>query len=312
MGLMSPAGPGARLSILIFHRVLPSPDPLFPDEVHSRTFDDMCGWIREWFNVLPLDVAVAGLKTGTLPARAACITFDDGYADNHDIAMPILQRHGLTSTFFIATGYLDGGIMWNDVLIEAVRRTRQSALDLGVLLGDDSGAVAVTSTNDKRLAIQALLGKIKYLPPEARGALCAAIAAQAGIAVPTDLMMRSDQVQALHRGGMQIGAHTVSHPILARLSNGEAMDEIARSKRALEDLLQESVGLFAYPNGKPGVDYLPETVDIVRSLGFDAAVSTRWAASRQGTDVFQLPRFTPWDRSKLRFGARLFTNLRVS
>ena len=119
--LMSPGGARARLSVLIFHRVLPEPDPLFPDEMHARRFDVLCGWLTSWFKVLPLDEAVARLKAGTLPARAVCITFDDGYADNHHVALPILRRHGLVATFFIATGFLDGGRMWNDTVIEAIR-----------------------------------------------------------------------------------------------------------------------------------------------------------------------------------------------
>ena len=77
----SPAGPQARLSVLIFHRVMPEPDPLFPDEMHARRFNEVCGWIKSWFNVLPLDQAVARMASGILPARAACITFDDGHTD---------------------------------------------------------------------------------------------------------------------------------------------------------------------------------------------------------------------------------------
>ena len=64
-----------------------------------------------------------------------------------------------------------------------------------------------------------------------------------------------------------------------------------------EDLLGERVGLFAYPNGKPGEDYLPESVEVVRSLGFDAAVSTQWGASRFGDDLLQIKRFTQWTGS---------------
>ena len=106
---MSPAGPNARLSILIFHRVLSARDPLVPEEIDAPRFDQICRWLKASFNVLPLDAAVASLKAGTLPQRAACITFDDGYADNFRVAMPILQQQGLTATFFIATGFLDGG-----------------------------------------------------------------------------------------------------------------------------------------------------------------------------------------------------------
>jgi peptidoglycan/xylan/chitin deacetylase (PgdA/CDA1 family) len=127
---------------------------------------------------------------------------------------------------------------------------------------------------------------------------------------PDDLMMSSEQVRGLRRAGMQIGAHTVSHPILAKLQAQEAADEMGRSRDALQALLGEKVGLFAYPNGKPGTDYLPEVHPaLVRELGFDAAVSTRWAAARRGEDVFQIPRFTPWDRGRLKFGLRLARNL---
>ena len=65
-------------------------------------------------------------------------------------------------------------------------------------------------------------------------------------------MMTSAQVKAMRQAGMQIGAHTVSHPILVRLMDPEARQQIGDSKRFLEDLLGERVGLFAYPNGKPG------------------------------------------------------------
>ena len=312
MSLMSPAAERARLSVLIFHRVLPVPDALFPDEMHAQQFDAMCGWLRQWLQVIPLDDAVARLHSGTLPSRAACITFDDGYADNHDIALPILQRHGLASTFFIATGYLDGGCMWNDMLIESIRRSCHLQLDLSALLGDEFAALDLSSIASRQRAIHALIGKIKYLPVDQRSRYCSAIALRAGVSIPSNLMMQSEQVRNMRRSGMLVGAHTVSHPILARLGRDEAVDEILQGKQVLENLLQEPVRLFAYPNGKPGTDYLPETVEIVRSLGFAAAVSTRWAASHTGTDLFQIPRFTPWDRTRVRFGARLLANMAKS
>ena len=128
--------------------------------------------------------------------------------------------------------------------------------------------------------------------------------------MPNDLMMTSAQVKTMHQFGMQIGAHTVSHPILARLSDAQAGVEILDSKNILEQLLGERVGLFAYPNGKPDEDYTSRSVAIVRDMGFDAAVTTQWGVCRSGDDLFQIPRFTPWDTSKLRFGARMLTNLR--
>jgi peptidoglycan/xylan/chitin deacetylase (PgdA/CDA1 family) len=306
LGWASPTGPKARLSVLIFHRVLPEPDALFPEEIHARRFDELCGWLAAWFNVLPLDQAVARLQDGTLPARAACITFDDGYADNYSVAMPILLRHGLTSTFFIATGFLDGGRMWNDTIIETVRRCQAGVLDLSdVGLGSHPlGGIAA-----QQAAIGALIGQIKYRPIDERVSLTEEIARIGKVQPPNNLMMTSNEVKAMREAGMQIGAHTVSHPILARLTDEQARQEIGDSKRFLERLLGERITVFAYPNGKPGEDYSPQNVEVVRSLGFNAAVSTQWGVSRKGDDPLQIKRFTPWDKTRLRFGLRLLRNL---
>ena len=310
---LSPAGERGRLSILIFHRVLPQTDPIFPGEVDAAAFDAICGWLAAWCNVLPLDAAVQQLKSGTLPERATAITFDDGYADNRTVALPILQRHRLPCSFFIATDFLDGGRMWNDTVIEAVRHCRTPELDLTALNKPDGsgdlGRHAVGTPDARRQAIESILGQIKYLPVAERHLLTERIAIAAAVTPATDLMMTSQQVRELRDAGMQIGAHTRSHPILAKLSADAAHAEIADSRRFLEDVLGERVGLFAYPNGKPGTDYIPESVRIVRDLGFDAAVSTTKGAADAKTDLFQIPRFTPWDRSKLKFGARFADNL---
>jgi peptidoglycan/xylan/chitin deacetylase (PgdA/CDA1 family) len=109
---------------------------------------------------------------------------------------------------------------------------------------------------------------------------------------------------------MTIGAHTVTHPILACTSDSAARHEIVASKRALEEQLGAPVGLFAYPNGKPGRDYSAAHVAMVREAGFDAAFSTAWGVASRTSDPFQLPRFTPWDRAPWRFGVRLAQNLR--
>jgi peptidoglycan/xylan/chitin deacetylase (PgdA/CDA1 family) len=284
---------------------MPEPDPLFPDEMHARRFNEVCGWIKSWFNVLPLDQAVARMANGSLPARAACITFDDGYADNFHVALPILQRHGLTATFFIATNFVDGGCMWNDSVVESVRNSKCTVLDLSCL---GLGCHATESVGEKRRTIAHLIPKIKYLPAAHRVLATAQIAQLAQAHSPRDLMMRSSELVALRRAGMQIGAHTESHPILALLDGEQARREIQGSKHFLERVLGERVGLFAYPNGKPGEDYTPLTVDVVRSLDFDAAFSTAWGTTSTGDDPFQVRRFTPWDKSRLRFGARMLGN----
>ncbi|MCO6439774.1 MAG: polysaccharide deacetylase family protein [Nitrococcus mobilis] len=291
-----------KLSILIYHRVLDAPDPLQPGIVDRAVFDRQMWGVSRFFRVLPLAEAVNRLRDGTLPRRALCVTFDDGYRDNVDIALPILRRHGVHATFFIATGFLDGGCMWNDRVIEAVRSLSGDKLDLTEFTGQRFDLPA--DLRARGSVLQAILRAIKHLPFAQREAAVALIERQAGRTVP-GLMMGEAGIRALMLGGMDIGAHTVNHPILSRLPVAEARREIAASRQTLESLTGRPVRLFAYPNGNPGLDYGEAHVAMVRALGFDAAVSTAWGCASPGSDRYQLPRFTPWDRPLPRYLARL-------
>lgn len=303
----SPAGAQGRLAILIFHRVLPKPDPLFPDEPDIDRFDTLMGWVAAWFNVLPLDEAVARLKRGDLPARAAAITFDDGYADNWLHAVPVLKRHRLPATFFIASGFLDGGRMWNDTVIESLRATRLPQIDAGFL---GLGCFDLTGDQARRTALGSLIPAIKHLEPSARAEAVERLADVCRVELPDDLMLTTTQLQALRAEGMTVGAHTVSHPILAKLDDGQALREMADSRDRLQALLGDRVSLFAYPNGKPGTDYGAAHVRMARQLGYEAAVSTSPGTGCVSSDLYQLPRFSPWDRSAWRYGLRMLANLR--
>ncbi|GJJ03150.1 polysaccharide deacetylase [Duganella rhizosphaerae] len=292
-----------RLSILVYHRVLAQADPLLPELPDVRLFDRHMALLKRCFRVLPLSRASEQLRLGTLPARAACITFDDGYADNAIHALPILRRHGLSATFFVASDYLDGGQMWNDDVIACVRQARQNVLHAGAPGCD---ALPLHSLRHKRQAIDQLLEALKYLPGPQRQTLAERLAPSR----QEELMMSSQQMRALHAAGMEIGAHTASHPILARQADADAEADMARGKAALEDLIQAPVALFAYPNGKPGVDYDQRHVDMARRLGFAAAVSTEPGAAHAGSDPLQLPRYTPWEQDRLRFLYRLLASRR--
>jgi peptidoglycan/xylan/chitin deacetylase (PgdA/CDA1 family) len=294
-----------RLSILIYHRVVAEPDPLDPDQVCAREFDWQLAALGRWFTVLPLREAAARLRGGTLPVRSACVTFDDGYADNVAVALPILRRRGVHATFFLATSFIDGGRMWNDSVIETIRGARGDALDARCT-GLDT--LSISTIGLRRQAIERVLAALKYLPSEERQRRVEEFAAEASRSLPSDLMMTAEQVRHLRTSGMEIGAHTVTHPILAQLNPERAKSEIRDSKHRLEAVTGSPVTLFAYPNGKPGRDYRHEHVGMVRELGFEAAVSTAWGVAHAKSDPFQLPRFTPWDRTPGRFVLRLFRN----
>jgi peptidoglycan/xylan/chitin deacetylase (PgdA/CDA1 family) len=295
-----------RLSILIFHRVHARADSIFPHEPDARRFERLMRFVARCFHVMTLGEAVRCLAQGNLPSRALVITFDDGYADNADVALPILQRCGLTASFFVSSGFLDGGRMWNDSVIECLRACRLPEIDLESF---GIGRCSLAGAAERRVAIERLLPRIKYLSLAERDEAIARLQQLCGVtALPTNLMMRSAQVRELHCAGMEIGAHTVRHPILTALDLAEAEYEIAEGRKHLQSLVDAPVDMFAYPNGKPGRDYDHRHVSLVQRLGFRGAVSTAPGVGQSGDDLFQLPRFTPWGDSLAIWATRLLLN----
>jgi peptidoglycan/xylan/chitin deacetylase (PgdA/CDA1 family) len=294
-----------RLSVLIYHRVPAQPDELLPGEPCAAEFERTMRWVKSVFNVIPLEDGVAGIKSGKLPPRALSITFDDGYANNATVAAPILKRLGLHATFFIATGFLDGGRMFNDTVIEAIRGYKGDMLDLEAV---GLGVHSTGSLEDRRRAIDAILTGIKYRPEGERGTLADDVARAARVVPPDNLMMTSEQAGGVAEQGFALGGHTVNHPILAQIDQAVARDEIERGRRRVAELAGREVRLFAYPNGKPQRDYVKASAELVKSLGFLGAVTTSGGAAAISSDPFQIPRFTPWDMRPVRFTSQLWSN----
>ncbi|UUZ51383.1 polysaccharide deacetylase family protein [Massilia sp. B-10] len=145
----------------------------------------------------------------------------------------------------------------------------------------------------------------KYLPPQARIALIKRLEAMVGEHLDHGLMLTPDMVINLDRAGIEIGAHTISHPILTSLDDASSRLEIEGGKRELEAIIGKPVRLFAYPNGKVGKDFDQRHTAMAREAFFAAAFTTRSRAISGGTDLYQLPRSRPWDRSPFMFGLRL-------
>ena len=223
---LSPAGSRGRLSIFIFHRVLPQPDPLLPDEPDAERFDAHRRLHRAPF---PGAAAVRGggrLAEGRLPAAAACITFDDGYADNLTVAAPILLRHGVT------------GDLLRRQRLHRRRADVERQRDRGGARAPNgrvrrcatSGSTPTLSATPPRALLPTvdMLRRLKHLEPGLRLERSDEIARRAGLPARCDLMMTSRQVVALRDLGMEIGAHTVSHPIL---QHGRRRDRGRRDRR---------------------------------------------------------------------------------
>jgi peptidoglycan/xylan/chitin deacetylase (PgdA/CDA1 family) len=303
--LARPKGWQPHLAILIYHQVLVQRDPLRPGVILKDEFARQMALLRKFFSPISLKEGVKRLAEGTLTPRCVCVTFDDGYSDNLTVAAPLLEEYGIPATVFVAPGFLDGGAMWNDRVIEAVGQATESQLD-GELFG--LGVLPMETYERKQVTIRKLLAAIKHRPMKERDRLVNELEQILRPCREKSLMMTTEQLRELCRFGIDVGAHTCNHPILSCEDDQTARAEIIESKALLERVLQKPVDLFAYPNGRRGTDYEFRHVEMAEGAGFFAAVSTDNGLNREANSVMQLHRFTPWDKHSLKFGLRLLSN----
>ncbi len=284
---------GSAFPILVFHRVNDDGDPFFPS-LPTSVFAARMEHIVRHYVVLPLDELVVRLAGGCVPSNALALTFDDGYRDTLSHAAPILARHGLPATVFLATGYIGTREMpWYDVLAGAIKTGRRDYVNL-----PGARALPLGSEPERLRALGAALRHLKSLADtDRRRAVARMVADLEGddVAGQKRVMLTWDEVGALRGLGFSIGAHTVTHPIMARTTPEEAWEEIHGSKTAIERRLGVQVTGFAYPNGAPE-DYDEASVHFVKQAGFAWAVTTRRGLNRSSTPMFELRRGGPWEQ----------------
>lgn len=295
-----------KLSILIYHQVLPEYDPMRPDEATKETFTWQMALISRYMTPISLADAMEGLRNNTLPQNAVCVTFDDGYINNLTIAQPILERYQVPATVYIATAFSDGKNMFNDRIFDLIGDSQRQRFDLSAI---ELGEVEVSDYQSRLDLSYQIIGKTKYLHYALRVETIDKLYKDNAVQEYPRRMMTSEQIKTLSDQGVEIGAHTHDHPILRTLGVAEQSQQIAQSKSILETILDKKVTQFAYPNGKLDDDYSLETVEIVKQCGFENAVSTIQGVSDRSTDTFQLQRFLPWDSHPLKFHTRLIHTL---
>lgn len=300
-------GHARRLTVLQFHRVPADGSVGESGELHFSAFRQLIDIAQTSMSVVSLPEALKQLKGGTLPRRAVAFSFDDGYVEWNDHVAPLLQSRGLPATFFVTTGPLAGGRLWHERIEDAVNALPARGVRLPGLL---SHITAIPDLAFRRHLIEAVQAEFKYLPLAERERAIAEIESQSVAERPAVRRFTADHVRDLHERGFTIGAHSVEHPILTRVDEERARFEIETSKRELEGILDAPVTLFAYPNGRPRLDYGAEHVEIVRSCGFDAAFMTGGGAADAGTDSFQIPRFSCWSYSPFRTPVHIARNAR--
>jgi hypothetical protein len=184
--------------------------------------------------------------------------------------------------------------MWNDRILESLRTLEAEQLDLS---DAGLGSYPVGTLAERRETLALLTERAKYLAPDLRQELVERLDRLAGTR-ESDPMLTDQMIHTMAAQGVEIGAHTISHPILAKLNDESARFEIAESKRQLEAITGKPVRYFAYPNGKPGIDFHERHMAMARDAGFEAAFSTAMGAAGNHHDRFALPRSRPWDATR--------------
>lgn len=284
---------GHPLAIFTLHglseRPLPVPDWCFVDVATFRRQLDM---LRACHALLPLREAIERLQAGTLPPRAAALTFDDGFAGVHRLAFPILREARIPATCFVVTGLLGGdGSLWFCRLHRAISETHCPEIEWRGrrhLLTDAalrSKASAALQREVKRLPARELEEQVR----EIGRALGQDTAAPFADASPFRMLDQAAVADMVGSGLVEFGAHGEHHAILGRLTPAEQRGEIEPSVRTVRALTGQAADVFAYPNGQAG-DYDPATLDILRECGIAAAVTSVEGRAERSSPLLELPR----------------------
>jgi peptidoglycan/xylan/chitin deacetylase (PgdA/CDA1 family) len=210
--------------------------------VRASELDAHCAFIKETCTPITLTQFVNALNGGPLPERPVLMTFDDGYRSVLTLARPILQRHGIPAAMFLCSGPVrDRTLFWFD----SIAMTR-SEHDVQVLKN-------ASSTTWFREAAAAQTHVMEHEP-------------HAPLTV--------DDIRTLSAWGMEFGGHTVSHPILVRLSREDQAAEVRGNADMIEAWTGRRPVAFAYPNGEAS-DYSAETVAILEEQRFQIAFTTQ-------------------------------------
>jgi peptidoglycan/xylan/chitin deacetylase (PgdA/CDA1 family) len=266
---------GDGVLVFNYHRIGKASESQFDRDVFSTTadqFDEQMEFLKRNFEVIsPADLPTAR-RLGR--GRYVIITFDDGYIDNYQIAFPILKRHGLYATFFIPTGFIDRReLSWWDSIAWMIRHSNARQIPAGEWF-----EAPLPLTGDAReFAIRQALKTYKRLPGrDTMRYIDFLIGATGHADVPSqlgdELLMTWNNIRELRLAGMTIGGHTVNHPLLARLTSTEQIEEIRGCRDRLQEMLGTAPKAFAYPDGKPDT-YTTITRAILLSTGFEYGFS---------------------------------------
>lgn len=266
--------------ILTLHHVRPARTDAFqPNRLLEITPDFLDLALRlirsEGYDLVSLDEALARLSAFEPGRFFVALTFDDGYRDNVEHAFPVLARHDAPWTLFVTPGFADRTArLWWLELEEAIRALPRFSVEL-----PDGGFCARCETPaEKQLAFDRLYWRLRQQPEAIMLSVISDLARQAGVdaaALVERECLPWETLRALSGApGVAIGAHTMSHPMLAKHAAEIARAEIVESKARLEAELDIPIRHFAYPVGDP-TSAGPREFALAQEAGFASSVTTR-------------------------------------
>lgn len=272
---------GRHALILLYHRVTHLPNDRWSIAVTPEHFEEHMALVRRRSNVVPLSGLDAALAAPNARTMTIAVTFDDGYADNLYEALPILQRHDVPATVFVASDpIVRAREFWWDDLERLVDSAEYDGIWTRLRDVDAREREAMLETLRSAADIQ-------HAPRSAYRPL-----------TPDELLCLARDVR------IEIGAHTASHARLGALTQAAQRAEIEAGRVALESIIGRPVEGFAYPFGRAG-DYTAETMHVVREAGFARACVNQAGVVDRSTDRFALPRLYVRDWNGDEFAAAL-------
>ncbi|HEV3467918.1 MAG TPA: polysaccharide deacetylase family protein [Pyrinomonadaceae bacterium] len=277
-----------KVLIVTYHRFSRGDDS---HATSAAAFDEQLRYLKSHYALVPLSrVAAHYAGRGELPARAACVTIDDGFSDAYEVAFPLLRRHGAPAALFVVTDFLDGRAwVWTDKLRYVALRAE------GERLRAEAGGRAFDLPLGGRASRLAAAGRVnselKRLPAAARDEAISRAAAANGVALPQSPPeefgpVTWEQAREMDAAGVEIGSHTLSHPILTRADDEQLRRELRGSRARLEAELGRRADLFCYPNGSFDERVRRET----ERAGYACAVTTLPGLNRRRADPLALRR----------------------
>ena len=271
---------GPLVRVLAYHSVAPAQTSYCKADIRIEPaqFERQMAYLARHYRVLPLGEAVATLSSGrSLPAKAVAITFDDGYRDNYDYALPVLQSFGLPATFFAVSAAVSGR---QPFWVGQLQLALMTAADLTPVRR--AFAVVDARAADDVDSRQNLIDRISVLINRADAATRAQLLERtyAALGFDPDLpahippVLTPTHLREMAAAGMTIGSHSATHPILTSLDQDAAARELFDSKSELEAMIDGRVEHFAFPNGPGVANFSLSAARLVDACGYRSACTS--------------------------------------